>query len=356
MIECIENKIIQIIKEVRSRKMVKKGFTLIELLAVIVMLAITSFITVPMILNVVEEAKEKSTKASALGYIDAVEKQVAVNELDISKIKVTNQTYTVEELTSLGVKVKGEKPTNESSLTLEKVIVKACSLIIGKYKITCLENGELKLEKEMNLDSDPVVEYKVYGNGTAIYYNPETNKICNEIESDSTTGTKTGCMKWYTFNDKKLSSTVNMILDHNTTAKTTTKTVTNDTQNWDSSLNARLITIEEVAKITGNDNFNATTAIQENWFYLDSNSQTQTAKSQGASKYAWLFDYTNGCTNNGCNVADSSNYGYWTNNLVTNNSNLAWHIYNTGTLHHSKITNSDYGIRPVITVQKSKLD
>ena len=126
----------------------KKGFTLIELLAVIVILSIISLIATQMILNVVEEAREKSAKSSALGYIDAVEKQVAVNELDTSKTKIIDKTYTVEELTDLGVTVKGEMPTKESSLTLEKGIVKTCSLTIGKYKITCVGNGEVKIEKE----------------------------------------------------------------------------------------------------------------------------------------------------------------------------------------------------------------
>ena len=60
--------------------------------------------------------------------------------------------------------------------------------------------------------------YYYYENGTAIYYNPVSGTKCNASEAVSTTGTKTGCMKWYAFNDDSESSTVNMILDHNTTA------------------------------------------------------------------------------------------------------------------------------------------
>ena len=60
--------------------------------------------------------------------------------------------------------------------------------------------------------------YFSYKNGTAIYYNPVSGTKCNASEAVSTTGTKTGCMKWYAFNDDSESSTVNMILDHNTTA------------------------------------------------------------------------------------------------------------------------------------------
>ena len=54
---------------------------------------------------------------------------------------------------------------------------------------------------ELAKEPEKIESYKVYENGTVIYYNPETNKVCNGVESNSTTGTKTGCMKWYTFND-----------------------------------------------------------------------------------------------------------------------------------------------------------
>ena len=59
---------------------------------------------------------------------------------------------------------------------------------------------------------------KSFKNGTAVYYNPEKGKECKSSEAVSTTGTKNGCMKWYVFNDKEGNATVNVILDHNTTA------------------------------------------------------------------------------------------------------------------------------------------
>ena len=209
---------------------------------------------------------------------------------------------------------------------------------------------------------------KVYRNGTAIYYNPETNSKCDSSEAVSTTGTKTGCMKWYTFNDEgKNASTVNMILDHNTTARvaynstnvnTESKEVatalTNDTKTWNSSLNARLITANEIAKITNNTSFSGTTSTGNNWFYFDSNSQTQTAKTQGTSKYAWLFDYTQECTKYGCNIADSSNNGYWTNTPNAGSGSSVWHVYRNGALSSDGVGNrANNGVRPVITISKS---
>ena len=209
-------------------------------------------------------------------------------------------------------------------------------------------------------------KYREYQNGDVVYYNPETNKRCSAKESNSQTGTKTGCMKWYTFNDEgEKSSTINMILDHNTTArvaynstkvntepKEVTTALTKDTQSWNSSLNARLITANEVAKITGNTNFDASKTGKK-WFYFDSNNQTQTATTQGASKYSWLFDYTDSCTSYGCNIEDSSTNGYWTSTPVTGSDSFVWDVIRIGDLYRNSANDTFRGVRPVITVSKN---
>ena len=157
-----------------------------------------------------------------------------------------------------------------------------------------------------------------------------------------------------------------MILDHNTTAtvaynstgnnsemKEVATALTTDTSTWNNGLNARLITADEIAKITGNTNFNSLTSVRDDWFYLDSNSHTQVATSQDKSKYAWLFDYTNECTNGGCNIEDSSTLGYWTSTPVLGNNNYVWLIDRFGTLHGTNVSYSDrLGVRPVITISK----
>ena len=51
----------------------KKGFTLIELLAVIVILAIIALISTPLILNVIEESKEKTFYIEATSIEQAAE-------------------------------------------------------------------------------------------------------------------------------------------------------------------------------------------------------------------------------------------------------------------------------------------
>src|SRR5574344_2680300 len=244
------------------------------------------------------------------------------------------------------------------------------------------------------------VTSKVYTNGEAVYFNVTTGKTCLSTKAVSTTYTKTGCMKFYAFGDSSTSKTVNMILDHNTTANNVkwaasvnTAGPTNssgyayyqllqDTNSWvgvetqsnyaytnsstsytvtygDDNAKARFITSNEVAKITGNTSFNSSTATTSNWFYLDSNNQTSTAKSKGASKYVWLFDYTYQCTSYGCNVEDNtiynSNYawGYWTSDAVSCGSCDAWYVDRFGNLNNGDVTDTSYGVRPVITVSKS---
>ena len=326
-----------------------KGFTLVELLAVIVILALIALIATPIILNVINDAKKQAAKDSAYGYMDAVEKYIVSSELEDTSIK--DGTYSVEDLNSMGVSVKGSIPDN-GTIKIESGSVKSYDIGIDGYVVS---NGEI----------EKVSTTKSIENGTAVYYNPETGKKCSKEEVKSTTGTKSGCMKWYVFNDKEGNATVNVILDHNTKANETWNStgnnsemkevkiaLENDTKDWKNT--ARLITANEVAKITGNTDFDASKTGQD-WFYLDSNNQTQTANASNKSKYAWLFDYTYECTSYGCNTSDSSNYGYWTSTSYKDNSTSAWRVDRNGNLRTNDVTFTGLGVRPVITISKPNI-
>ena len=134
--------------------MERKGFTLIELLAVIVILAIIALISVPMILNVVEKSKEGSAKVSAENYLDAVEKYIAIEEIENKEIKIEkNKIYKVEEETNYEiegevdttlylnnvVKIKGEYPV-DGYIKIEEKITYA-EFTINNYLIECNESG-----------------------------------------------------------------------------------------------------------------------------------------------------------------------------------------------------------------------
>ena len=329
-----------------------KGFTLVELLAVIVILALIALIATPIILNVINDAKKQAAKDSAYGYMDAVEKYIVSSELEDESIQ--DGIYSVEDLNKK-ISVKGSTPDN-GNIEIKNSSVKSYDIGIDGYVV---RNGKV----------DKVSTTKKFENGTAVYYNPETENKCSKEEAKSTTGTKRGCMKWYVFNDKEGNATVNVILDHNTTARVAWNSTGNnsemkevadalkkDTRTWKNT--ARLITANEIAKITEKTGFDASKKNQD-WFCLDTNQPDTTsycAKAQGKSKYAWLFDYTYECTNSGCNTSDSSNWGYWTSSPYKSISNSYVHrISSYGGLTQDVANIVGSGVRPVITISKSNI-
>ena len=136
--------------------MKKRGFTLIELLAVIVILAIISLIAVPVILNIIRDAKKSSAKDSAYGYIKAVENYQAMEMLKGNKGLKEGKYNTVSE-TTIGetkykklndiVSLKGDKPTGGTVTILKNQTVGSAYLCINSYVVEYLNN-------EANIVSD----------------------------------------------------------------------------------------------------------------------------------------------------------------------------------------------------------
>ena len=121
--------------------------------------------------------------------------------------------------------------------------------------------------------------------------------------------------------------------------------------NWDSSLNRRIITTNEIDAITGRNHNNS-------WYYLDNGGTSSSVSGIGTSKYAWLYDYTYTCNSHGCNIAISSNdcTAYWTSDTGYFNGYWGvWYVYAQGYLHNGYYAsmNGATGVRPVIEVDKS---
>ena len=338
----------------------KQGFTLIELLAVIVILAVIALIATPIILNVIEKAKKGSAEQSANGYLEAVENQIVLNEVDSSKESIADGVHSIDELKSLGVEVKGQEPDN-GNVYIENGIVKNYIFGIGDYVV---ENGVAT--KSTNK--------KKYENGTAIYYNPVSEEICSESEAISTTETKSGCMKWYVFNDNEDATTINMILDHNTTARMAwddngvnvaysesnialeiNKLVTES--NWKSV--PRLITAEEVSLITGKTDWKQ----DGTWYCLESKKHDAKIAPwcNSTGIYGWLYDHTyckEGSYDWKCSNNDTATNGYWTSTTygTAGSNSYVWRVDRNSSFNSSCYANStDDGVRPVITISKSKL-
>ena len=125
---------------------------------------------------------------------------------------------------------------------------------------------------------------------------------------------------------------------------------------------ARLISIEEVANITGANestddggvNFDIGNIWQRKVFFdgargNDLEWHTQVANSTNKSKYAWLFDNITGCTSYGCN-SEKEGTTYWTSSALASYRGSSWYLPSTGSLSYTFV-NVTISIRPVITVE-----
>ena len=330
--------------------MKKKGFTLIELLAVIVVLAIIALIATPIVLNLINNARVGAAEQSATGYVKAIENAIMKDMLNDENI--SDGTYKYD---YLSIDISGNVPT-DGEYKIASGKVENANFCISGYTIE-YKNGKSKKVK----DNCDIVEgpTKIEASSTdthkgIVYLDPtDLSKTCNKENSKSTAETKTGCMKWYIYDEDNNNYT--MILDHNTTSSVNSwnlaeEQLTSDTNTWDKSLNARLIKPDEIAKITKYSSWENT------WFYLDTNSNRQGADGTIKSKYAWLYDNTENCEEKGCNIEDTNGQGYWTGVKYSENSSDtwvdAWFIYRNGYLNYCDARFTGNVIRPVITLPK----
>ena len=373
----------------------KNGFTLVELLAIIVILSIIAFITIPKINQITEKSRRDSAAVSALGYIDAVEKYYFEKNQNIIDEFVFTGEYDVENGSIIDgtethrIKVKGTIPSNGSLVVRNGDVLSGC-LTLGKYKVE-IENEEVSsVEKGQLKEAIDLVEglvkpdgYKYLLTPITVYFNPVTGEKCTDYDDDnSAKGVADGCMKWYAYSIK--GKVTNMLLDHfiNTSevawlseedfnysssigeylgvsnmGNSATYGGANNkgpltvlgylkarTAGWStsvmgkynryvssksfiidySSYKSRLITIQEVAYIVG-ENFDEATSSDSFNGLPD-----------------WLFILNGG--------------GYWTSSVLPTVSNKAWDVgYNSsgnGTTFSNPIS-AGYNIRPVITVPTS---
>ncbi len=207
-----------------------------------------------------------------------------------------------------------------------------------------------------------------------LYYNPVTGNYCDKINVVSTTETKTGCMKWYAY--QETSDTYTAILDHTTTAVTSWNSkglntdnseimnkLKMDTSNWVEGLNIRLISADEIAKIVdpnNTTNFNSKTSHFEDFISFAIVSGDAKCAESNNCKYAWLYDrISNDCLTWGClNKSEgTTSYAYWTSTPIFETTNKVWYVDRGGLLHGNfaaDVSLTDWvGIRPVITINKN---
>ena len=385
----------------------KKGFTLVELLAVIIILSLLALLTSTAVTKLVKDAKND------------------LNSTQIELIKSAAQTWGADNLLGLpsagecsyltvkNLKDYGLLDSNLKNLNTNEKISDEVQIKISTTNNT--NSNKLITTYEVNPTHESVegCYQQIYNNGEEVYFNVLTGESCTEDdyrEDNSITGynginnagNQTNCLKFYAFLDNG-SRTLNLLLDHNITdsvmwsnSETTTSTngpidvidqLQKDTNEWQGTLTpknyknktsnasyiidyngykARLITAQEIAKITGADKsadllWDESTS--RDWYYFDTakpSFSTSCTDNDENTKciYGWLYDRTGlNCKTNGClNNSDSSILGYWTGSSSMDSLSVAWLINNTGRIESLEVnTNNSIGIRPVIEVSKSKL-
>jgi type IV pilus assembly protein PilA len=122
----------------------KKGFTLIELLAIIVILAIIAVITVPIILNIIENARQGAAKNSVIGYGKSVELAYTQYQYDESLGSVSEATGDVNKGTLITLNVVGGTNVNlHVDFDGDSVKCDTLTMTDGKLALTgCKVNGK----------------------------------------------------------------------------------------------------------------------------------------------------------------------------------------------------------------------
>ena len=190
--------------------MKKNGFTLVELLAVIVILAVLALIATPVVLSIIDDAKESAMLRSAEMYLSGVENAVMRENMNSggnfrpNECTITNGNMTCGS-TNVEVEVDGEVPSTGSGV---------------------FENGKIK-EVTLNYQSGTIVKDT---NGNLVYQTEDTEKvktfedICTYVSgTEKTAGAKYSCevkegtsYNFYVLTTpKEGDTTINLIMDRN---------------------------------------------------------------------------------------------------------------------------------------------
>ena len=342
--------------------------------------------------------------------------KIITYDIELNLTNVINDDSNVNKITNLETKTLTFAANAGYSLP-ESVKVSGATYTWNK------ETGTLVLSKvtgnvTVTIVGEEIKVTKTYTNGEIVYFNVTTGEKCSSsdyTETQSNIGINSGCMKFYAFNDDG-GDTVNLILDHNTTAGvewvskedyvvaggtesdygangkndkgplTLLAQLKTDTSSWVgtitpanytmdqstqesqanytidySSYKARLITAQEIAQITGNISWDEKNAGTDDWYYLDSKTTTESYRCRYADisecKYRWLYDRTHiNCITKGClNNSDQETYGYWTASSRADSSIFVWYISFDSRFNSANLR-SDSGVRPVIEVLKTNLN
>ena len=346
-------------------------------------------------------------------YVDGLTKQITsqnlINEFNPDICLIEDNVLTCDS-NSFDYSINGSKPES-GYIKFDNGKIAEYSLCIMDYKVTN-DGTNTTTVQDSNCNIE-LPESRIEFNGTKeivqnathkgiVYLDPanlSTTCTSNEVANITGLDTKSGCMKFYIYDDTGLS--YKLILDRNisgdvawnsnggTTMHEVQARLLDDTEGWVG--NPRLITADEIAHIVGADRSDtikfdsskdystsgSNIETKASWFYFDGSGntystwQTKVASSENLSSYAWLFDYIHDCDESGCNIEEKTKYpyptktsetvdyveGYWTSTPTIGQVDSAWYVTDSGRLRtYSMTSDSHNGVRPVITIPKNIID
>ena len=308
----------------------KKGFTLIELLAVIVILAIVALIAVPIVLNIINDAKSSSVLRSAEFYLDGVEYTVANaflyhGGLSNGKYPITESgdicktSLPCTEENTLKVDVNGEKPEG-GFITISSGSISNIELIVDEKTIVKNSLGELIYRASLN-------DICKLESGTA-------NTIGAKYSCDFGDGTR----NFYVLEAGTSTTPVVLILEDNydDTKQTWCLTGNNNSCNADG-LTPKLNEIASAWSKVEVGNVGLPRA--EQIMVADGKSADAYTSSSGLTK-TWLY-----------NSNFSNLIGYWLLNAKSGSSTEAAFVLKAGAVTSTRVSDSSScGVRPIVNI------
>ena len=357
-----------------------KGFTLIELLAVIVILAILMVISVPKILNVIENSRKSAAESSIKLVKDAIRSQVTsesmmgtnftsdesgcytfnfddlengnAKELQLKNkenitgaIKYCNGNFTNNTLVFDGQDMKTIVCKRAEEKTLHTDGTHTFGSIGSKGTLSSGDTFDCDVNGDKTYDSETERFYYVtdMNDSTAvlIYYNnvekgkPSNSKlVAYDKSGENFHGPRTAIEELPSTSEWRnvsLTSNVRSIIAQDGTNSTTGGSLPSNFSY--SGKAARLLTIQEVRKATGNKDI-------------------PTWQDGELDKCNYLMENTK------YSNASIGNYGYWLENPHSGYSDNAWSVRGNGryVCGNSVSSAGDYGVRPAIEVLKSNIE
>ena len=175
--------------------MKRKGFTLIELLSVIVILAVITLITVPMVINVIEDSKKKVLISSVQGLIESANLYAIENE------GVHEFLFDKEHK---GSTIKGEKLEykgnidGEGKLYIDKEGNTSVCISNDNYYVYKNYNSEIiigeRSKDNCNIEYDALTnQYVAFlestGSGSNVYSKTEVDNLVDSLDTKITNNT-----------------------------------------------------------------------------------------------------------------------------------------------------------------------